>query len=137
MKLVEQDNETMTLVYWNESLDKYVVRFSCLSLIWLENANSPSFSNRHELELYLHKDYPRTPPQLTWLTNIFHPNILPPNKNGGVCIGSWAPSETLGQLCLRIIDILQYKNYSITDALDKEAAVWIKEHEEMFPLADS
>src|SRR5947209_17941769 len=41
----------------------------------------------HRCDVYLHLDYPRRPPVVTWLTPVFHPNLLGPERNGGVCIG--------------------------------------------------
>ncbi len=114
--------------------DKYKVYYSCRSLIWINGNTSPSYSNRHELEIYLHKEYPRKPPLLKWLTSIFHPNILPPQKNGGVCIGWWTPAETLDQLCLRIGEMLQYRTYNLKDPLDEDAASWIKLNTDMLPV---
>ncbi len=116
--------------------EKYLVIYSCRSLVWLEGNTSPSYSRRHELEIYLHKDYPRTPPALKWLTDIYHPNILPLRKNGGVCIGGWAAAETLDSLCLRIGEMLQYKSFNLSDPLNEEAALWVRNNLRLFPLDD-
>ncbi len=86
------------------------------------------------MEIYLYKIYPRRPPQLKWLTNVFHPNIIPPHKNGGVCIGWWTTAETLDSLCVRIGEILQYKAYNLDDPLDEEAADWVKNHLDILPV---
>jgi ubiquitin-protein ligase len=130
-------NECSNLISINHSgnlPEKYKVTYLCRSLVWFEGNKLPSFSSRHELEIYLHKDYPRRPPALKWLTNIFHPNILPPHKNGGVCIGYWTAAETLDKLCIRIGEMLQYKSYNLTDPLDKEAARWIQQNLNILPV---
>ncbi len=114
--------------------EKYKVIYHCKSFIWLENNKAPSYSNRHELEIYLHKEYPRRPPALKWLTNIFHPNILPPQKNGGVCIGWWTAAETLDSLCIRIGEMLQYKTFNLKDPLDEDAAAWISNNMDILPV---
>jgi len=116
--------------------EKYKVIYLCRSLIWVDGSNNPSYSNRHELGIYLHKEYPRRPPVLNWLTNIFHPNILPPHKNGGVCIGSWTAAETLDALCIRIGEMLQYKRYNLSDPLDEDAAKWIMNNQVTLPVDD-
>jgi hypothetical protein len=54
----------------------------------------------HRCVAYLHLDYPRRPPVITWLTPVLHPNILPPERNGGVCIGAWSAGESLADLSL-------------------------------------
>jgi ubiquitin-protein ligase len=76
----------------------------------------------HRCAIYLHDDYPRRPPVITWLTPIVHPNILPPNRNGGVCIGSWSASESLADLTSRLFDLVAYRSFNLEDALDRDAA---------------
>jgi hypothetical protein len=78
----------------------------------------------HRCEIYLHLDYPRRPPVVTWLTPIFHPNILGPERNGGVCLGSWSADESLADLCRRLQDILAYRSFNADDALNVDAANW-------------
>jgi ubiquitin-protein ligase len=80
--------------------------------------------DRHRFDAYLHLDYPRQAPLLRWATPIFHPNILPPGRNGGVCIGAWSASESLADLCHRIARMVRYERFSVGDALDTEAAAW-------------
>jgi ubiquitin-protein ligase len=79
----------------------------------------------HRCTVYLHSDYPRRPPVLTWLTPIFHPNILPPERNGGVCLGAWSASEGLGDLVRRVLELVCYRSFNIADALDTRAASWV------------
>jgi ubiquitin-protein ligase len=131
---LDENSDLIKVNYQGNPPERYRVIYFCKSLIWIEGNGAPSFSGRHELEIYLHKDYPRRPPALKWHTNIFHPNILPPQKNGGVCIGSWTAAETLDKLCLRIGEMLQYKSYNITDPLDEEAAKWVKQHLNILPV---
>ncbi|HEY3267036.1 MAG TPA: ubiquitin-conjugating enzyme E2 [Armatimonadota bacterium] len=114
--------------------DRYRVTYSCRGLVWLPGAPGPAVTSHHEMEIYLHLDYPRLPPRIQWLTEIFHPNILPPRRNGGVCIGRWSPAETLDQLVIRIGEMVQYKNFSTSDALDTNAAAWVAAHRSAFPV---
>jgi ubiquitin-protein ligase len=85
----------------------------------------PVLRSQHRFDAYLHLDYPRQAPLLRWQTPIFHPNILPPSRNGGVCIGAWSPSESLADLCVRIAGMVTLSSFSIHDALDNEAAAWV------------
>lgn len=82
----------------------------------------------HRCALYLHRDYPRKPPVVTWLTPVFHPNLLPPHRNGGVCIGSWSAAESLADLCIRLRDLVSYRTFNFKDALDTEAGLWVEQH---------
>lgn len=80
----------------------------------------------HRCDAYLHLDYPRRPPVISWLTPVWHPNLLPPERNGGVCIGSWSASESLADLCRRLLDLVTYRSLNHEDALDAEAAAWAR-----------
>lgn len=81
----------------------------------------------HRCDAYLHTDYPRRPPVVTWLTPIFHPNILGPDRNGGVCIGSWSASESLADLSLRLQKLVTYHAFNSSDALNITAASWLRQ----------
>jgi ubiquitin-protein ligase len=76
----------------------------------------------HRASIYLHGEYPRRPPVITWETPIIHPNILGPERNGGVCIGMWSASESLADLMRRLVDLASYRSFNPADALDIEAA---------------
>jgi ubiquitin-protein ligase len=89
----------------------------------------------HRCDAYLHKDYPRRPPVLTWKTPIFHPNILGPDRNGGVCIGGWSAAESLADLCWRLCDLISYRAFNADDALDQDAAEWAR-HNAITPGSD-
>ena len=134
MLILNDNSELVEVQALGDPPEKYIVTFSCKGLIWNEKESEPSIGENHRMKIYLHKNFPRFPPKLTWLTDIFHPNILPPSKNGGVCIGNWTPAETLDQLCIRIGEMIQYRNFSITDALNTEAAAWVASHMDMFPI---
>jgi len=81
----------------------------------------------HRCDVYLHRDYPRRPPVVVWATPVFHPNLLGPDRNGGVCIGSWSASEGLGDLVERLIGLVSWRSVNPDDPLDRDAAAWVKE----------
>lgn len=82
----------------------------------------------HRCTAYLHRDYPRRPPLIVWLTPVFHPNLLGPERNGGVCIGSWSASESLADLTVRIIGLLSLSSFNLNDALNTDAAQWFRDN---------
>jgi len=116
------------------SHDRYTIVYHCKGLLWLPGRPRPAVTTEHRVDVYLHADYPRLPPRLQWLTDIFHPNILPPKLNGGVCIGKWTPAETLDRLIIRIGEMVQYKNFSTEDALNPEAAAWADQNRRALPV---
>lgn len=79
----------------------------------------------HRCTVYLHSGYPRRPPVVNWLTPIVHPNILPPERNGGVCLGAWSAGESLADVVRRLVDLVTYRAFNTADPLDRSAAAWI------------
>ncbi len=80
---------------------------------------------RHEVEIKLGASYPRTMPELRWLTPIYHPNI---SEIGLVCLGGynthWVPSLHLNALIGMLWDMVRYHNYDIRSPYNREAALW-------------
>jgi ubiquitin-protein ligase len=134
-ELVEK-SQFITMEYFGNPPNRYIITYRCKGLVWYPSYPQPSITIFHKMEIYLHNEYPRKPPQLKWLTEIFHPNILSLSENGGVCIGGWTPSETLDMLCVRVGEMVQYKNYSLKDALNKKAEEWVKKNSHKFPVDD-
>jgi ubiquitin-protein ligase len=93
---------------------------------------------RHEVEIKLGASYPRTMPELRWLTPIYHPNI---SEIGMVCLGGygthWVPSLNLDELCGMLWDMARYHNYDIRSPYNREAALWVANQATYrFPLDD-
>src|SRR5262249_5596453 len=78
-----------------------------------------------EIEIKLGAAYPRTMPELRWLTPIYHPNI---SEIGLVCLGGygthWVPSLHLDELCTMLWDMARFHNYDIRSPYNREAALW-------------
>lgn len=81
--------------------------------------------DRHEIEIKLGAAYPRTMPELRWLTPIYHPNI---SEIGLVCLGGygthWVPSLQIDELCGMLWDMVRYQNYDVRSPYNREAALW-------------
>jgi ubiquitin-protein ligase len=91
---------------------------------------------RHEVEIKLGASYPRTMPELRWLTPIYHPNI---SEIGMVCLGGygthWVPSLNLDELCGMLWDMARFHNYDIRSPYNREAALWVANQTSyLFPL---
>lgn len=101
--------------------DRYTVLFTCKGLI--EEEGKLLISGQHRVLIYLHRHYPSMQPQITWITPIFHPNIL----DKKVCLGrSWSPAMMLDDLCLELGAIIQYKTFNLDDPLNPYAANYIR-----------
>jgi ubiquitin-protein ligase len=81
--------------------------------------------DQHRVEIKLGASYPRSMPEIRWLTPVYHPNI---SEIGMVCLGGygthWVPSIQLDELCVMLWDMLRYHNYDIRSPYNRESALW-------------
>ena len=123
--------------------ERYIVTFACKSIIGVDRAGNPKFGNNHQVEIYLHNQYPQRWPGMKWLTPIWHPNIN--HLNGSVCIDAawWTASRSLDRLVIMLGEMLQWKNFHDDPTKppfpwDAEAARWSREyrktHAKDFPV---
>jgi len=123
--------------------ERYVITFKCKSIAAVDRQGNPKYSELHQVEIYLHNQYPHRWPGMKWLTPIWHPNIN--HLNGSVCIDAawWAASRSLDRLVIMLGEMLQWKNFHDDPTKppfpwDAEAARWSREyrktHPDAFPL---
>ena len=123
--------------------ERYIVTFTCKSISNVDRSGNPKFSNHHQVEIYLHNQYPQRWPGMKWLTPIWHPNIN--HLNGTVCIDAawWTASRSLDRLIIMLGEMLQWKNFHDDPTKppfpwDAEAARWSREyrktHANEFPV---
>ena len=76
--------------------------------------------------------YPRTVPEIRWITPVYHPNV---SEIGMVCLGGygthWVPSVQLDELCVMLWDMARYHNYDIRSPYNRDAALWVAEPDEL------
>jgi ubiquitin-protein ligase len=118
--------------------ERYIVTFKCKSISNVDRQGNPIFSEHHQVEVYLHNQYPQRWPGMKWLTPIWHPNIN--HLNGSVCIDAawWTASRSLDRLVIMLGEMLQYKNYHDDPTKppfpwDPEAARWSREYRKTHP----
>jgi ubiquitin-protein ligase len=64
-------------------------------------------------------------------TPVFHPNIDPQK----ICIGDhWSAGQSLGELIVRIGEMICYQSYNVKSPLNGEAAAWAQANLEQLPL---
>lgn len=102
--------------------------------LWRDHGKVKSLE-KHHVEIKLGASYPRTIPEIRWLTPIYHPNI---SEIGMVCLGGygthWVPSVQLDELCTMLWDMLRYHNYDIRSPYNREAALWVAQQQSIrFP----
>ncbi len=118
--------------------EQYLVRFFGRGLWLAEGNRRVSVRETHEVRIRLGASYPRTMPELTWLSPIFHPNI---SASGVVCLGGygthWVPSLRLDRLCEMLWDMIRYRNYDADSPYNRDAALWVKTQTQyVLPLDD-
>ncbi|MGD8814599.1 MAG: ubiquitin-conjugating enzyme E2 [Anaerolineales bacterium] len=120
--------------------ERYVVTYSCKSIVGVNKRGAPKYGEHHQVEVYLHNQYPQRWPGLKWLTPIWHPNIN--HINGSVCIDAawWTAARSLDRLIVMMGEMLQYKNFHDDPTKppfpwDPEAARWCRAYREKHPDA--
>lgn len=120
--------------------ERYIVTYKCKGIINVDRAGNPKFGNRHQVEIYLHNQYPQRWPGMKWLTPVWHPNIN--HLNGTVCVDAawWTASRSLDRLVLMIGEMVQYKNFHDDPTKppfpwDPEAARWSRDYRKKHPRA--
>lgn len=154
MRRLKADHELMqeltarsNLIYFKASSirpnlppERYIVTFMCKSIVGVDRKGNPKYANHHQVEIYLHNQYPQRWPGMKWMTPIWHPNIN--HVNGSVCIDAawWAASRSLDRLVLMLGEMLQWKNFHDDPTKppfpwDAEAARWSREYRQKNPNA--
>ncbi|MEK6255955.1 MAG: hypothetical protein N2C13_01390 [Chloroflexota bacterium] len=118
--------------------ERYVVTYKCKGIVGVDPKGKPKFGSKHQVEIYLHSQYPQRWPGMQWLTPVWHPNIN--HHNGSVCVDAawWTASRSLDRLVLMIGEMVQYKNFHDDPAKppfpwDPEAARWSREYRKKNP----
>lgn len=113
--------------------DKYKVSYSCRGIEGVTEDGEPIISDKHEVVIYIDHNFPNSEPTLTWLTDIWHPNIehLPPHTVCTDNIRSWYPTRDLAQLVIAMGEMIQYKRYHARwehpYPIDETVATWVIE----------
>ena len=120
--------------------ERYIVTFKCKGITAIDKKGRPKLGEHHQVEIYLHNQYPQRWPGLKWLTPIWHPNIN--HLNGSVCIDAawWTASRSLDRLVIMLGEMIQYKNFHDDPTQppfpwDMEAARWCGEYRANRPNA--
>jgi hypothetical protein len=123
MERLMADSSILRFRAFGKPANRYLIEFLGRSLS--REKGKVAVRDQHEVEVKLGSSYPRTMPELRWLTPIYHPNI---SEIGLVCLGGygthWVPSLHLDALCGMLWDMARYHNYDIRSPYNRDAALW-------------
>jgi hypothetical protein len=118
--------------------ERYIITYQCKGVIGMDRRGNPKIGEKHQVEIYLHSQYPQRWPGMKWLTPIWHPNIN--HANGSVCIDAawWSASRSLDRLVIMLGEMVQYKNFHDDPSKppfpwDMEAASWSRQYRKTHP----
>ncbi len=118
--------------------ERYIITYKCKGVVGIDRGGKPKIGEMHQVEIYLHSQYPQRWPGMKWLTPIWHPNIN--HANGSVCIDAawWSASRSLDRLVIMLGEMLEYKNFHDDPTKapfpwDMEAASWCREFRKKNP----
>jgi ubiquitin-protein ligase len=123
MERLQAESSVLQFRAYGKPAQRFLIEFRGKSLS--REKGKVGLREHHEVEVKLGASYPRSMPELRWLTPIYHPNI---SEIGLVCLGGygthWVPSLHLDELCVMLWDMARYYNYDIRSPYNREAALW-------------
>lgn len=124
MERLQSESSILRFRAFGKPTQRYLIEFHGRGLA-RDAKGKVAIQDHHEVEVKLGTGYPRTMPELRWLTPIYHPNI---SEIGLVCLGGygthWVPSLHLDELCVMLWDIVRFHNYDIRSPYNRDAALW-------------
>jgi hypothetical protein len=115
----------------------YLARFRCKGLVRFDGEVCEW--DCFDVLIYFPTDYLRTANAfqvLSWSypAQVFHPNIS--DKSPFICVGRLAPGTSLVDILFQCWEIITYNKVTMRedDALNREACVWARRHQDRFPL---
>jgi hypothetical protein len=106
--------------------DQYLVTFVGRGLSRGQGDDDVEIIETHQCEIRLTSTYPKRPPSVRWLTNIFHPNI---SYSGLIRIRdiglTWTPDVGLDVVCERLWELARFSYMDLENASNRSAVEWL------------
>src|SRR5688572_30593800 len=136
MKALREQSSIIDFQAHGDPPERYLVTYRGRGLVRRSEVDPVETADVHRVEIRLGIDYPRSRPDLQWLTSIYHPNI---SAVGAVCLGgystNWAPSLGLAELVEMLWDMVRMANYDPKSAYNYAAGRWSETQSQIeFPV---
>ena len=136
IKSLTETSSVVEFQHFGDPPERYLITFKGNGLVRKSESEPVEMADVHRVEIRLGIDYPRSRPDLQWLTSIYHPNI---SAVGAVCLGgystNWVPSLGLGDLIEMLWEMVRYSNYDPKSAYNYAAGRWSDTQSEFdFPV---
>jgi ubiquitin-protein ligase len=136
MKVLKENSTIVDYQALGDPAERYLITLKGKGLLRKTESDPVEVAEVHRVEIRLGIDYPRSRPDLQWLTAIYHPNI---SAVGAVCLGgystNWVPSLGMSELCEMLWDMVRYANYDPKSAYNYAAGRWSETQTQYdFPL---
>jgi hypothetical protein len=123
LERLQSESTILRFTAFGNPATRYLIEFRGKSLA--RERAKVAIAESHQVEIKLGSSYPRTMPELRWLTPVYHPNI---SEIGLVCLGGygthWVPSLQLDELCVMLWDMARFHNYDLRSPYNRDAALW-------------
>ena len=127
-KFVSDHPDFHVLVNSQNTPTEYIFRFKASSVAPpLDEHSDPVPIFEHKVHFFLPPDYPKRPPEIHWLSPIYHCNIDPESGKLGIGIleENYLPNLGLGRFCKMIVEIASFHNYEFTHSKNAQAKKWL------------
>ncbi len=136
LKQLKEQSTILDFQAFGDPPERYLFTFKGKGLVRRSESDPVEVTEVHRVEVRLGIDYPRSRPDLQWLTSIYHPNI---SAVGAVCLGgystNWVPSLQVSELCDMLWDMVRFANYDPKSAYNYAAGRWSETQTQFdFPL---
>ena len=126
VRVVRKASSILEFKPTGEPPDRYTLLFRGRGISQVKG--DVQFTQSHRIELRLPYSFPNKPPDIRWLTPIFHPNI---SFSGFICLKDmglpWEPDLGLDVICERMWDMARFAHMDLETATNYSAKNWFEE----------
>ena len=126
LEKLKKSSSIFDFVGTGDPLTELTITFNGKGLFLKDSVNDEvGFIDVHRIEIRLPTAYPKTEPDVRWLTPVFHPNV---SFSGFVNLAEiglkWQPEMTLDVLCDRLWDVARLAHTNLQSASNYTAKKW-------------